>query len=93
MISTGVSKGSKKIRNPNGVLWANQFDNLSNKKSHYLTTGPEIWSQLDGKIDAFICSIGTGGTLAGMSEYLKEIQLNDETLTSFYYMIIDMKLN
>ena len=56
-----------------GVLWANQFDNLSNKKSHYLTTGPEIWSQLNGKVDAFICSIGTGGTLAGMSEYLKEM--------------------
>ena len=63
---------SKKIKNPNGVLWANQFDNLSNKKSHYLTTGPEIWSQLDGKVDAFICSIGTGGTLAGTGEYLKE---------------------
>ena len=63
---------SKKIKNPNGVLWANQFDNLSNKKSHYLTTGPEIWSQLKGKVDAFICSVGTGGTLAGTSQYLKE---------------------
>ena len=63
---------SKKIKNPNGVLWANQFDNLSNKKSHYLTTGPEIWSQLSGKVDAFICSVGTGGTLAGTSQYLKK---------------------
>ncbi len=63
---------SKKIKNTHGVLWANQFDNLSNKKSHYLTTGPEIWDQLSGKIDAFICSIGTGGTLAGVSNFLKE---------------------
>ena len=63
---------SKKIKNPKGVLWANQFDNLSNKKSHYLSTGPEIWSQLNGKIDAFICSVGTGGTLSGTSQFLKE---------------------
>ena len=63
---------AKKIKNKNGVLWANQFDNLSNKKAHYLTTGPEIWSQLSGKVDAFICSVGTGGTLAGTSEFLRE---------------------
>ena len=63
---------SKKIKNKNGVLWANQFDNLSNKKAHYLTTGPEIWNQLSGKVDGFICSVGTGGTLAGTSEFLKE---------------------
>ena len=63
---------SKKIKNTNGVLWANQFDNLSNKKSHYLSTGPEIWSQLEKKVDAFICSIGTGGTLSGVSQFLKE---------------------
>ena len=67
---------SKKIKNNNGVLWANQFDNLSNKKSHYLSTGPEIWQQLSGKIDAFICSIGTGGTLSGVSSYLKEKNKN-----------------
>ena len=63
---------SKSIKNPNGVLWANQFDNLSNKKSHYLTTGPEIYNQLGGKVDAFICSIGTGGTISGVSDSLKE---------------------
>ncbi len=67
---------SKKIKNKNGVLWANQFDNLSNKKAHYLTTGPEIWSQLSGKVDAFICSVGTGGTLAGTSEFLREKNKN-----------------
>ena len=69
---------SKQIINPNGVLWANQFDNLSNKKSHYLTTGPEIWKQLSGNVDAFICSVGTGGTLAGVGDYLKE--MNKEIL-------------
>ncbi len=63
---------AKSIKNPNGVLWANQFDNLSNKKSHYLTTGPEIYKQLDGKIDSFICSIGTGGTISGVSSFLKQ---------------------
>ena len=67
---------SKSIKNPNGVLWANQFDNISNKKSHYLTTGPEIWSQLSGNVDGFICSIGTGGTLSGVSNYLKEKKKN-----------------
>ena len=65
-------KLSKTIKNPNGVLWANQFDNLSNQKSHYLTTGPEIYKQLSGKVDGFICSVGTGGTLSGVSRYFKE---------------------
>ncbi len=63
---------SKKINDPNGVFWANQFDNLSNKKSHYLTTGPEIYNQLSGNIDGFICAIGTGGTISGVSAFLKE---------------------
>ena len=63
---------SKETSNPNGVLWANQFDNLSNKKAHYLTTGPEIYNALTTKLDAFICSVGTGGTIAGVSNYLKE---------------------
>ncbi len=56
----------------NGVLWANQFDNISNMNGHFNTTGPEIWAQLDGKIDGFTCAVGTGGTLAGVSKYLKE---------------------
>jgi len=56
----------------NGVLFADQWNNLDNRKSHYLSTGPEIWQQTDGKVDAFICSIGTGGTLAGVSNYLRE---------------------
>ncbi len=56
----------------NGVLWANQFDNVSNMNGHFNTTGPEIWSQLDGKVDGFTCAVGTGGTLAGVSKYLKE---------------------
>ncbi len=67
---------SKSINNPNGVLWANQFDNLSNKKSHYTTTGPEIFDQLSSKIDGFICAIGTGGTIAGVSDFLKERNKN-----------------
>jgi cysteine synthase len=57
---------------PNGVLFADQWNNLDNPKAHYVSTGPEIWEQTGGKIDAFICSIGTGGTLAGISAYLRE---------------------
>jgi len=57
---------------PNGVLFADQWNNLDNAKAHYESTGPEIWQQLDGKVDGFICSVGTGGTLAGTSRYLKE---------------------
>jgi cysteine synthase len=57
---------------PNGVLFADQWNNLDNPKAHYESTGPEIWQQTDGKIDGFICSVGTGGTLAGVSRYLKE---------------------
>lgn len=57
---------------PNGVLFADQWNNLDNAKAHYESTGPEIWQQTSGKIDGFICSVGTGGTLAGVSRYLKE---------------------
>src|ERR1700746_2533030 len=56
---------------PNGVLFADQWNNLDNAKAHYESTGPEIWQQTDGKIDGFICSVGTGGTLAGISALLK----------------------
>src|SRR5215217_1675034 len=57
---------------PNGVLYADQWNNLDNRKAHYVSTGPEIWEQTDGKVDGFICAIGTGGTLAGASAYLRE---------------------
>ena len=51
---------------PNAI-WANQFDNIVNRQAHYETTGPEIWRDTDGKVDAFVCATGTGGTLAGAS--------------------------
>ena len=57
---------------PNGAIWANQFDNVANRDGHYASTGPEIWQQTDGNIDGFTCAVGTGGTLAGISKYLKE---------------------
>ncbi len=57
---------------PHGAIWANQFDNTANRQGHYETTGPEIWRQTDGRIDGFICAVGTGGTLAGVSAYLRE---------------------
>ena len=56
----------------NGVLFADQWNNLDNSKAHYTSTGPEIWDQTGGKIDGFICAVGSGGTLAGVSTYLKE---------------------
>jgi len=56
----------------NGVIWANQFDNVANRKGHYENTGPEIFEQTNGKVDAFICAVGTGGTLAGTGMALKE---------------------
>jgi len=59
-------------REPNGVLFANQWNNLDNRKAHYVSTGPEIWEQTGGKVDGFICAIGTGGSLAGTSQYLRE---------------------
>jgi len=57
---------------PNGAIWANQFDNTANRQGHFETTGPEIYEQTNGKVDAFICSVGTGGTLAGAGMFLKE---------------------
>ena len=55
------------------AVWTNQFDNVANRQAHIETTGPEIWAQLDGKVDAFTCSTGTGGTFAGTTRYLKDI--------------------
>ncbi|NQV44698.1 MAG: cysteine synthase A [Rhodospirillales bacterium] len=57
---------------PNGAIFADQWNNLANRRAHYENTGPEIWDQTDGKIDGFICAMGTGGTLAGVSMFLKE---------------------
>jgi cysteine synthase A len=57
---------------PKGAVWANQFDNVANRKAHIDGTGPEIWHQTDGKVDAFTCAVGTGGTLAGVGMSLKE---------------------
>jgi cysteine synthase A len=59
-------------KEPGGAIWANQFDNVANREGHVRTTGPEIWAQTGGRIDGFICAVGTGGTLAGVAEALRE---------------------
>ena len=76
-------------RNTNeGVIWANQFDNVANKQAHVETTAPEIWEQTDGKVDGFICAVGSGGTLAGVAEVLQpkgvKIGLADPDGASLY---------
>lgn len=57
---------------PNGAIWANQFDNVANRDGHVATTGPEIWAQTEGQVNGFVCAVGTGGTLAGVGMALKE---------------------
>jgi cysteine synthase A len=59
---------------PNGAIWANQFDNIANRQGHVATTGPEIWRQTGGKVDGFVCAVGTGGTLAGVAIALKSFK-------------------
>ena len=86
---------AEELKNTNnkGVVWANQFDNTANAKGHYKTTGPEIWNQTEGKVDGFVCSSGTGGTIAGVSNYLKEknkdikVYLSDPKGSSLYNYI------
>jgi cysteine synthase A len=60
----------------NGAVWANQFDNVANRDGHIATTGQEIWQQTDGRVDGFICAVGTGGTLAGVAMALKAHNTN-----------------
>jgi cysteine synthase A len=63
---------SERLAKEMGAFWANQWDNTANRDGHYRSTGPEIWEQTDSRVDGFTCAIGTGGTLAGVSKYLKE---------------------
>ncbi len=85
-------------KNNKGVVWANQFDNMVNTEAHIITTAEEIWTQTAGKVDAFICSVGTGGTLAGVSIGLKNknkkilIGLSDPMGSSLYSYIKYKKL-
>ena len=69
-------KYSGRLAKALGGVWANQFDNVANREAHMLTTGPEIWNQTDGKVDGFVCAVGSGGTLAGVSLALKERNKN-----------------
>ena len=97
-------KQSKKLaedlnkKDKNGVFWANQFDNLINTESHIKTTSEEIWNQTAGKIDGFVCSVGTGGTLSGVSIGLKnknkniKIALSDPMGSSLYSFVKNNKL-
>jgi len=68
-LADGLRKTEK-----NGVIFADQWNNLDNRKAHYVSTGPEIWEQTGGKVDGFICAIGTGGTIAGASTFLREMK-------------------
>lgn len=63
---------ARRLAEERGWFWANQFDNISNRQAHYRTTGPEIWRQTEGSLSAFVAVVGTGGTLAGTAQYLKE---------------------
>jgi cysteine synthase A len=69
-VARRIAEEKAKIE-PNGAIWANQFDNIANRQGHLETTGPEIWRDLDGKVDGFVCSVGSGGTLGGVSMALK----------------------
>jgi cysteine synthase A len=83
---------------PSGVLYANQWENLSNAEGHYRSTGPEIWRQTEGRVDAFCCAIGTGGTIAGVGRYLKErnpaavIAVTDPLGSCMYHWFVNGEL-
>ncbi|MDB5442534.1 MAG: cysB [Phenylobacterium sp.] len=85
-------------KEPNGAVWANQFDNVANREAHVRGTGPEIWAQTAGKIDAFVCAIGSGGTLAGVAQALRarkpgiQIGLADPHGASLYAYYTDGEL-
>ncbi len=68
---SGRLAGELAAKEPAGAIWANQFDNVANRQAHIDATGPEIWAQTEGRIDGFICAVGTGGTLAGVASYLR----------------------
>jgi cysteine synthase A len=70
-VSERLAKELNAQKGSHGVLWANQWDNTANREGHVLSTGPEIWAQTNGSVDGFTCAIGTGGTLAGVSMFLK----------------------
>jgi cysteine synthase len=70
-VSGRIAEQLAKTEN-NGAIWANQFDNVANRRGHAETTGPEIWQQTGGKVDGFVCAVGTGGTLAGVGVALKD---------------------
>ncbi len=69
---SGTLAAERAKTEPNGAIWANQFDNVANREAHIATTGPEIWAQTGGKVDGFICAVGSGGTLAGVGMALRE---------------------
>jgi len=69
---SGRLAGELNDSEPNGAVWANQFDNTANRDAHYTTTAPEIWAQTDGKVDAFVSAVGSGGTISGVAAYLRE---------------------
>ena len=74
-VSQSKAQEMQKVPNSN-VIWANQFDNIANNNGHFSSTGPEIWNQTKGKIDGFICAVGSGGTIAGVGSYLKTCNEN-----------------